>query len=122
MSLTNLTTVNLHTNLRYVGADNYVRAYHDHEMWYSLERTGILMLTIVPLWIVTQLGLAMILNASIKFLGLWRTLFFIAVIVPLVAKASLWKAVFAQDGGLVNRVFGALGLSSNVDWLLDHPT
>ena len=57
MSLSNLTTVNLHTNLHYVGTRNYVRAYHDHEMWYSLERTGILMVTIVPLWIATQLGL-----------------------------------------------------------------
>ena len=122
MSLSNLTTVNLHTNLRYVGTDNYVRAYHDHEMWYSLERTGFLMLTIIPLWIVTQLGLAMILNASIKVLGLWRTLFFIAVIVPLAAKAFVWKAMAAQDGGLINRVLGAFGLSSNTDWLLDHPT
>ncbi len=122
MSVSNLTAVNLHTNLRYVGADNYVRAYHDHEMWYSLERTGILMVTIIPLWIVTQLGLAMILNASIRLLGLWRTLFFIAVVVPLVAKAFVWKAMAAQDGGLINRVLGALGGSKNVDWLLDHPT
>jgi multiple sugar transport system permease protein len=122
MSLSNLTTVNLNTNLRYVGADNYVRAYHDHEMWYSLQRTGILMATVVPLWIVTQLGLALILNAGIKFLGLWRTLFYVAVVVPVVAKAFIWKAVFAQDGGLVNRVLGALGGNSNVDWVLDHPT
>jgi multiple sugar transport system permease protein len=122
MSLSNLTTVNLHTNLRYVGADNYVRAYHDHEMWYSLQRTGILMATVVPLWIMTQLGLALILNAGIKFLGLWRTLFYVAVVVPVVAKAFLWKAVFAQDGGLVNRLLGALGGNGNVDWVLDHPT
>ncbi len=122
MSLSNLTTVNLHTNLHYVGADNYVRAYHDHEMWYSLERTGILIATIIPLWIATQLGLAMILNTSIKFLGLWRTLFFIAVIVPLVAKTFVWRAMTAQDGGLINRVLGALGGSNNVDWLLDHST
>jgi multiple sugar transport system permease protein len=113
--------VNLDT-MRYVGADNYVRAYHDHEMWYALERTGILMVTLVPLWIVTQLALAMILNAGIKFLGLWRTLFYLAVVIPVVAKAFMWKAIAAQDGGLINRVLGALGGSSNVDWLLDHPT
>jgi multiple sugar transport system permease protein len=122
MSLSNLTTVNLDTNLRYVGADNYVRAYHDHEMWYSLQRTGILIATVVPLWIVTQLGLALILNAGIKFLGLWRTLFYVAVVVPVVAKAFIWKALFAQDGGLVNRLLGALGGNGNVDWVLDHPT
>ncbi len=122
MSLTNLTTVNLHTNLQYVGAENYIRAYHDHEMWYSLERTGILIVTIVPLWVVTQLGLAIILNAGIKFLGLWRTLFYVAVVIPVVAKAFIWKAIAAQDGGLINRVLGALGGRSDVDWLLDHPT
>jgi multiple sugar transport system permease protein len=122
MSVTNLTTVNLHTNLQYVGGDNYVRAWHDSEMWASLKRTGILMATIVPLWIVTQLGLALILNAGIRLLGLWRTIFYLAVVVPTVAKAFMWKAVFAQDGGLANRVLGALGGSSNGDWLLDHPT
>ena len=122
MSLSNLTTVNLHTNLQYVGADNYVRAYHDREMWYAFERTGILIMTIVPLWLVTQLGLALLLNAGLRFLGLWRTLFYIAVIVPIVAKTSIWKAMTDPDGGLLNRVLGALGGSSNVSWLVDHST
>jgi ABC-type sugar transport system permease subunit len=122
MSLSNLTTVNLHTNLQYVGADNYVRAYHDREMWYAFERTGILIMTIVPLWLVTQLGLALLLNAGLRFLGLWRTLFYVAVIVPVVAKASIWKAMTDPDGGLLNRVLGALGGSSNVSWLVDHST
>ena len=122
MSLSNLTTVNLHTNLHYVGADNYVRAYHDHEMWYAFKRTGILILMIVPLWLVTQLALALLLNAGLRFLGLWRTIFYVAVIVPVVAKASIWKAMTDPDGGLLNRVSGALGGSSNVSWLVDHST
>jgi multiple sugar transport system permease protein len=122
MSLTNLTTVNLHSGLRYVGTDNYVRAYHDHQMWVSLERTGVLIGVIVPIMLVTQLALALILNAGIKLLGLWRTLFYVAVVIPAVAKAFMWKALFAQDGGLVNRALGALGGGSNADWLLEHPT
>jgi multiple sugar transport system permease protein len=122
MSFSNLTTVNLHTNLQYVGADNYVRAYHDHEMWFAFQRTGILILTIVPLWLVTQLALALLLNAGLRFLGLWRTIFYIAVIVPVVAKASIWKAMTDPDGGLLNRVLGALGGSNNVSWLVDHST
>jgi multiple sugar transport system permease protein len=87
-----------------------------------MQRTAFLMVTIVPLWIVTQLGLAMLLNAGIKFLGLWRTLFYVAVVVPVVAKAFIWKAVTDQDGGLLNRVLGALGGNRHADWLLDHPT
>ena len=88
--------MNLHTNLRYVGAKNYVRAYHDHEMWYAMQRTGILMVTSSRSWIVTQLGLALILNTGIKLLGLWRTLFYVAVVVPVVAKAYIWKAITAR--------------------------
>jgi multiple sugar transport system permease protein len=122
MSLSNLTPVNLHTNLQYVGAKNYVRAYHDHDMWYSMERTAVLTVTIVPLWIATQLGLAMLLNAGIKLLGLWRTLFYVAVVVPVVSKAFIWKAITYDDGGLMNRVLGALGGNDHVDWLLDHST
>jgi multiple sugar transport system permease protein len=122
MSLSNLTTVNLHSGLRYVGAENYVRAYHDHELWYSFQRTGILMVTIVPLWLVTQLGLAMLLNAGLRFLGLWRTLFYVAVVVPVVAKAAIWKALTDPDGGLFNRVLGALGGGNDVAWLVDRPT
>jgi multiple sugar transport system permease protein len=80
------------------------------------------MATVVPLWIVTQLGLALILNAGIKFLGLWRTLFYVAVVVPVVAKAFIWKAVTDPEGGLLNRVVGALGGNPHTDWLLDHST
>jgi multiple sugar transport system permease protein len=122
MSFSNLTTVNLHTNLRYVGTDNYVRAYHDHEMWYSMQRTVILMVTLVPLWIVTQLALAMILDAGIRFLGLWRTIFYLAVVIPAVSKAFIWKAIADPDGGLVNRIVRVLGGRGDTDWLLDHPT
>jgi multiple sugar transport system permease protein len=122
MSLSNLTPTNLHTNLRYVGTENYVRAYHDAELWHAFERTGFVMVTIVPLWIVTQLGLALLLNTGIKLLGIWRTLFFVAVVVPVVAKAYVWKAITAQDGGLFNRVLGAVGGSSQVNWLVDHST
>jgi multiple sugar transport system permease protein len=34
----------------------------------------------------------------------------------------VWKAVTAQDGGLLNRVLGAFGGNSQVDWLEGHPT
>jgi multiple sugar transport system permease protein len=120
MSLTNLTTVNLDNGLEFVGIDNYERAYHDAAMWYALKRTAILMAIVVPLWIATQLGLAMILNSGIKFLGLWRTLFYVAVVIPVVAKAFIWKSITAQDGGLLNRALGAIGGPSDTDWLLDY--
>jgi multiple sugar transport system permease protein len=121
MSLSNLTPTNLHT-VQYVGAENYTRALHDSQLRHAFVRTGFVMVTIVPLWIATQLGLALLLNAGVKLLGLWRTLIFVAVVVPVVAKTYVWKAITAQDGGLFNRVLGALGGDSQVNWLVDHST
>jgi multiple sugar transport system permease protein len=122
ISLSNFNGFNLHTSLRYVGISNYTRALHDHEVWLSLQRTGLFALILVPSTMAVQLGLAMLLNSRVKLLGVWRTLFYIPAVIPIVATAYIWKAVTAQDGGLVNRVIGALGGSSSIDWLVGHPT
>jgi multiple sugar transport system permease protein len=122
ISLSNFNGFNLHTSLRYVGASNYTRAIHDPEFWQSLIRTGVFTLIVVPATLAIQLGLALLLNSRVKLVGVWRTLFYVPAIIPIVATAYIWKALTAQDGGLVNRVVGALGGSSTTDWLVGHPT
>jgi multiple sugar transport system permease protein len=79
-------------------------------------------LIVVPATLAIQLGLALLLNSRVKLVGVWRTLFYVPAIIPIVATAYIWKALTAQDGGLVNRVVGALGGSSTTDWLVGHPT
>jgi multiple sugar transport system permease protein len=122
ISLSNFNGFNLHTTLRFVGTANYARAIHDPEFWQSLQRTGVFALIVVPATLAIQLGLALLLNARVKVLGLWRTLFYVPAVIPIVASAYIWKALTAQDGGLVNRVVGAFGGSSATDWLVGHPT
>jgi len=109
ISLTNFNGFNLHTSLKFVGTANYARAFHDAQFWNSLERTGTFVLIVVPLTLAVQLALAMLLNSRIKLQGVWRTLFYIPAVIPIVATAYIWKALTAQDGGLVNRMIGAIG-------------
>ena len=122
ISLSNFNGFNLHTSLRFVGTANYARAFHDRQFWDSLERTGTFVLLVVPLTLAVQLALAMLLNSRIKLQGVWRTLFYIPAVIPIVATAYIWKALTAQDGGLVNRIVGAVGGPSSTDWLVGHPT
>jgi len=122
ISLSNFNGFNLHTSLRFVGTENYARALHDREFWQSLERTGVFTLILVPSTMAVQLALAMLLNSRVKLLGVWRTLFYLPAVIPIVATAYIWKSVTAQDGGLVNRIIGAVGGSSSIDWLVGHPT
>jgi multiple sugar transport system permease protein len=122
ISLTNFNGFNLHTSLRFVGTANYARAFHDRLFWQSLERTGTFVLIVVPATLAIQLALAMLLNSRVKLQGVWRTLFYIPAVIPIVAAAYIWKALTAQDGGLVNRIVGAVGGPSSTDWLVGHPT
>ena len=84
ISLSNFNGFNLHTNLRFVGTANYARALHDREFWVSLQRTGTFALILVPSTMALQLGLAMLLNSRVKLLGVWRTLFYIPAVIPIV--------------------------------------
>jgi len=111
-----------HPGAHYIGFSKYTRALHDPYFWQSLKTTGKIALIVIPLGIVTQLGLALLLNSGIKFLGLWRTIFFAAFVVPVVAKTDMWKAVSAQDGGVLNRVIGFFGGPKHIDWINGHPT
>ena len=57
------------------------------------------MLIVVPLTLAIQLALAMLLNSRIKLQGVWRTLFYIPAVIPIVATAYIWKALPRRTAG-----------------------
>ena len=131
ISLSNFNGGNLHgytvngvhyRGAHYIGWEKYIRALHDPYFWQSLATTSKIALIVIPLGLASQLGLALLLNSGIKVLGFWRTIFFAAFVIPVVAKADMWKAITAQDGGLLNRLFGLVGGPNDIDWLTGHPT
>jgi multiple sugar transport system permease protein len=97
---------------------NYVELLHASDTWYSLERTLLFTALIVPLSVAGSLGLAMLLNQRVMAVGLWRTIFYVPSIVPVVASAIMWKLLFDRDAGAVNAVLERLHISV-VTWLID---
>lgn len=73
--------------------------------------TNILFLCLigVPLGVCTSLSLSLLLNASTRGIGAFRTLFYLPSIVPVVASTVLWAWILNPDParGLVNRVWAA---------------
>jgi multiple sugar transport system permease protein len=131
ISLSNFNGINLrgytvggvhYRGAHYIGFEKYVRAIHDPYFWHSLATTGKIALIVIPLGIVVQIALALLLNSGIKLLGFWRTMFFMPFVIPVVAKAYMWKAITDQDGGFLNRIIGFAGGSRHIDWLNGHPT
>ena len=56
----------------------------------------------VPLSMAIGLLLALLLNQPLKFLGLFRTMYFLPVVTPFVVTALLWKWLYNGEFGLFN--------------------
>src|SRR6185369_12378195 len=102
----------------WVGARNYVELMHDSAAWASLLRTLVYTAIAVPLSVAGGLGLAVLLNRRLKAVGLFRTIFFLPSVVPVVAMAIMWKLIFNRDAGILNAVIEKVGLGP-VTWLVD---
>lgn len=103
---------------RWVGLRNYIELFQDADAWSALLRTLAFAAIVVPASIAGSLGLAMIINRRLKGVGLWRTIFFLPSVVPVVAMAIMWKLVFNRDSGILNVILGAVGVGP-VSWLVD---
>jgi len=86
----------------WVGLDNYQRLLDDRRFHQSIKNTVYFTAVSVPLTVVLGLAIALLLNMQIRARGLFRTLFYIPVITPLVIASIVWKWVYNGDYGLLN--------------------
>jgi multiple sugar transport system permease protein len=103
---------------KWVGLRNYTELFSDGDAWMALLRTLAFTAIVVPLSVAASLGLAVLINGRLKAVGLWRTVFFLPSVVPVVAMAIMWKLVFNRDSGILNAILGAVGIEK-ISWLLD---
>ncbi len=89
----------------FIGLRNYVNLFVNDPLFYkSLWNTFIITIFNVPLSIIIGLLLAMLLNTSIKGLSVYRTIFYLPSIVPVVAASILWIWMFHPEFGLINSI------------------
>lgn len=106
-------------NLRFVGLDNYAELLADPLFWTALGNTLWFVVLGVPLVLVVSLAAALLVNERmVAWRPVWRVAFFAPYVATLVAAAVVWKYLLHTRYGLVNYVFGTLGLPT-VDWLGD---
>ena len=104
----------------FVGLDNYVRLVGDQKFHQALLVTILFTVLGVPLTMATGLSIALLLNSQIRARGIFRTLYYIPVITPLVVSSIIWKWVYQGDYGLLNYYLLELGLvKERLLWLAD---
>src|SRR5690625_4026071 len=104
----------------WVGLDNYVRMFtKDPLFWKSLGNTVFYTMLSVPISLATGYLLAVLLNSKVKFMGIFRTIFYLPSIVPTVATSLLWMLIFQPNFGIANAVLDFFNLPTSM-WLLSE--
>jgi multiple sugar transport system permease protein len=96
---------------KFIGAANYIKMFTDDpQFWPSLWRTVYFSVIAVPLGVLGSMILAIFLNTKLRGVAVYRTLFFMPSLVPLVASVILFKWLLNADFGIVNQGLRALGV------------
>lgn len=95
----------------WIGLENYQQMVDDPLFWKSLGNTLYITVIGVPLAVTCALAIALLLNTKrIVGIGIFRTIFYLPVVVPPVAAALLWIWLLNPQYGLINQALGAVGL------------
>ena len=118
-SLTDYDGINLPT-LKFMGLQNYTRAFSDEYVGFSLGRTLIWAALNLPLWLGLSCVLALILNQDVKGRGFFRTLYYLPSVVPAVAAVTVWKILLDKNNGFLNGVISLFQPGTAVGWLTTY--
>lgn len=103
----------------WVGWENFRELQQDRLFWKSLGNTLYYTSLSVPLSLMFSIALAMLLNQKVRGMSVYRTVFFLPTIVPVVASSVLWLWVLNPEGGLVNGTLRQLFGAQGPGWLAD---
>ncbi|MCE7983412.1 MAG: sugar ABC transporter permease [Caldilinea sp. CFX5] len=107
---------------QFIGWDNYVKMFTNDELFRtSLRVTFTYVLLYIPLSQLLALVLALLLNQKVRWLGLWRTFFYLPAVVSGVAGSVLWAWMYQPELGIVNHLLGLVGLEGQ-NWLFNKQT
>ncbi len=104
LSFTNYLGFNVN-HLRWVGFLNYQTVFTDTDALSSMRRTVVLTLVTLPLNTVVTLFLALLLNRETRGVNVFRTIYYLPAILPVISIVLMWRSMFTQDG-ILNTVLG----------------
>ena len=100
----------------FVGLGNYLDMLEDSEFLRAFYNTGVYTVGTVPTSIALGLAVAVGLNRKLPGRTLLRSIFFVPVIISLVAVALIASWIFNDNYGIINAALSAVGIG-DVPWL-----
>ena len=107
-------------SFRFTGTANYERLFSDPAIGEVMSVTAVFSAGLAALNMSLALGLALLLNQKLRFMTLFRTLFFSPVVVSLVAWTIVWSFLLQSNGG-INGLLQMIGVEGP-NWLRNPTT
>lgn len=102
----------------FVGLENYMRQFQDPLFLAALWNTLLFVAVCVVVGVALALVVAVMVEKTGRWAGLYRTLYFIPVVTSLMATAMIWRWLYASNG-LFNFLLTFVGLDPQA-WLLSE--
>lgn len=104
----------------WIGLDNYIEAFsNDKLFWPSLGRTAYFSIASVIIGVILSLLAAMLLNQKLKGRNIFRALYYLPSLTPIVALAILWGWLLQPQLGMVNFLLSQVGIDGP-GWLTNR--
>lgn len=82
----------------------YLNLFQDKNFWSSLWITVKMNLVMIPLQIVISFLLALLVNASLRGIGIFRSLYYLPVTISMPVAAICWSMILNYNSGVVNSI------------------
>ena len=111
-------TLNSFEPEKFVGFNNYIKAFKDPFVWESLKLSAIYAVFNIVLINIISFCMALLLNTqNKKGISVFRTIFYIPSIIPTVASVIMFSWIFSPSQGIVNAVLRVLGVENPPLWM-----
>lgn len=102
-----------------IGDNRTVVLARDVVFMKALTNTFLFVLIVAPVQGAFALLLALLINQKLRGINVYRTIYFMPVVVSIVVVSLLWRFIYDGNDGLLNNILATLtfGAFESVDWL-----
>ncbi|MBX3014985.1 MAG: sugar ABC transporter permease [Caldilineaceae bacterium] len=94
----------------WIGFQNYITMFNDALFWKALYNTLYMVVFSVPLALFISFICALLLNIKIPGQSLYRVIYYLPSIVPVVASTLLWLWILNPNTGILNTLLAQVGI------------
>ncbi len=96
--------------ISFIGLDNYAELLADQQLWKSIGFTLLYTVLVTAALFLVSFPLALLVDKPLRAAGLFRTIYFLPVVIGFGAASTLWIWLLNPDSGVFARLITGLGL------------